>query len=47
LIGDRFNDISSKGLLKAIAITVSRDFWAIAPTIYLLKAIAITVSRNF
>jgi hypothetical protein len=30
-----------------IAITVSHDFWAIAPTIHLLKAIAITVSRDF
>jgi hypothetical protein len=31
----------------AIDITVSRDFSAIAPTIYLLKLIAITMSRAF
>jgi hypothetical protein len=35
-IGDRFNDIFSKGLLKAIAIAVSRDFWAIDSKIYFL-----------
>jgi hypothetical protein len=31
----------------AIAITVTRGLWVIAPTIYLLKAIAIIVSRDF
>ncbi|MFN4775848.1 MAG: hypothetical protein ACK6CP_22130 [Pseudanabaena sp.] len=31
----------------AIAITVNRDFYAIASIIYFLKAIAITVSRDF
>jgi hypothetical protein len=39
--------IFSIGLLKAIAIIVSRDFYAISSTIYLLKAIAITMSRDF
>jgi hypothetical protein len=32
---------------RAIAITLSRNFEVIAPTIYLLKAIASTVSREF
>ena len=54
---DRLNYLSSKGLLKAIAliiyllkaiaITVSRDFYAIALTIYLLKVNAIPVSRDY
>jgi len=28
---DRFNSIFSRGLLKAIAITVSHDFWRLKP----------------
>jgi hypothetical protein len=32
LWGDRINDIFSMGLLKAIAIPVSRDYQAIAQT---------------
>jgi len=54
LWGDRINNLFFKGdryycesLVMAIAITVSRDLWAIALTIYFLKAIAIIVSRDY